>query len=53
MKLHLFLTNLGVINTHNPNYSFESANHIHILKTRKDGKKQLLPHELTTNITNT
>lgn len=49
MKLHLLLSNLGVINSHNPSFSLETSNKTHIFRTNLNGKRELLAHELTTN----
>lgn len=50
MKLHLHLSNLGVINVEHYDYNLEMNSRRHIFKNRPDGKKELLPSELTTSI---
>lgn len=50
MKIHLYLTNLGVINTHSLNFALESKSRSHIFSIRPDGKRELLSHELSTSI---
>lgn len=44
MKLHLLLSNLGVINSHNPAFSLEASNKTHIFRTSLSGKRELLAH---------
>ena len=46
MRLHVYLTNLGVINVHSLN-ALESNSQLHVLKTKPDGKKTLLSHDLS------
>ena len=46
MRIHVYLTNLGVINVHTLN-ALESNTQLHVLKTKPDGKKTLLSHDLT------
>jgi len=53
MKLHLFLSNMGIININSYNYNMELNNRLHIFKEMADGKKELLGSELNTAITKT
>lgn len=50
MKIHQFLGSLGAINANSPSSALEANSRAHIMRVRADGKKELLPFELSTKI---
>jgi hypothetical protein len=50
MKIHQLLGSLGAINANSPSSALEATSRAHILRLRPDGKKELLPFELSTQI---
>ncbi len=50
MKVHQLLGSLGAINANSPSSALEANSHAHIMRLRPDGKKELLPYELSTRI---